>query len=185
MGDDGSLLSRVDHLVFVTSDVKESMRFLSRKLGVTARAGGRHPAWGTRNALLALGPLTYLEIMGPDPELSRPGLVRPFGIDRLGAPHLATWVARSANLAQTVETGKRLGVDLGAPVSGNRTRPDGTALSWTMTDLRKDREGGIVPYFIGPGRPRAGPSRNAGKHVHPDRADRDEARVGRDPLTVI
>jgi hypothetical protein len=41
-----------------------------------------------------------------------------------------------------------MGVDLGAVQSGNRTKPDGTVLSWTMTDLMKPRENGIVPYFI-------------------------------------
>ena len=142
------LFSRLDHLVYVTPDVSKSIQELSSLLGVTAAVGGQHPIWGTRNALLALGPKMYFEIMGPDPALSRKGLLRPFSIDQLQRPRLATWVARSEDLDGTVESGLKVGVDLGKVLSGSRTKPDGTALSWKMTDLLSNREGGIIPYFI-------------------------------------
>jgi hypothetical protein len=143
-----SLMSFLDHLVYITPDLEQTMAELSQRLGVTPVLGGQHQTWGTRNALLALGPKAYLEIMGPDPSLSKPGLVRPFEIDKLYKPRLATWVARSVNLLETVKIGKQLGVDLGEVQSGSRTKADGTVLSWTMTDLTKHRERGIVPYFI-------------------------------------
>ena len=121
---------------------------LSIQLGVSPVLGGQHPIWGTRNALLALGSQVYLEVMGPDPTLSRPGLIRPFAIDRLPKPHLATWVCRSEDLDKTTEIGRQAGVELGKIISGSRTKPDGSVLSWSMTDLLTEREGGIVPYFI-------------------------------------
>ena len=140
--------SLIDHVVYVTPDVQQSIRDLSRFLGVTAVFGGRHPVWGTCNALLALGRQVYLEIMGPEPTLSRPGLVRPFAIDQLERPRLATWVAKSENLVRTVEESRQKGVELGEILSGSRTKPDGSVLSWSMTDLMAYREGGIVPFFI-------------------------------------
>jgi hypothetical protein len=143
-----SLFGLIDHLVYVTPDIERTIEDLSRQLGVAPILGGQHPIWGTRNALLALGPRMYLEIMGPDPKLSRPGLKRPFDIDKLYKPRLATWVSRSEDLNRTVEIGRQVGVDLGEVQSGKRTRPDGSLLSWTMTDLMKPRESGIVPYFI-------------------------------------
>ena len=76
---------------------------------------------GTRNALLALGPRMYLEILGPDSSLSREGLKRPFDIDRLYKPRLATWVSRSEDLNRTIEVGRQVGVDLGEVLSGKRT----------------------------------------------------------------
>jgi hypothetical protein len=153
---DEQLLSVLDHLVYVTSDVSKATQEIGNRFGVTPSPGGKHPAWGTRNALLALGPLIYLEIMGPDPELSRPGLQRPFRIDSLDRARLSTWVVRSEKLHDIVEAGKRAGVDLGEVQSKSRNKPDGTVLAWTMTDLLRDRENGIVPYFI-----------NWGNSVHP------------------
>jgi hypothetical protein len=143
-----SLFAVLDHLVYVTPDVDKTIEDLSAQLGVSAVPGGQHPAWGTRNALLALGSRMYLEIMGPDPTLPRPALQRPFGIDNLYRARLATWVCRSDDLQHTVEVGRHVGVDLGEVKPGQRTRPDGTKLSWTMTDLMKSRENGMVPYFI-------------------------------------
>jgi hypothetical protein len=59
-----------------------------------------------------------------------------------------TWVARAENLQATVATAKAGGIDLGEVEERSRQRPDGSLLHWDMTDPRKEREGGIVPYFI-------------------------------------
>jgi catechol 2,3-dioxygenase-like lactoylglutathione lyase family enzyme len=142
------ILHKVDHLVYATPDVAAAVDELENLLGVRAVAGGQHPAWGTRNALIALGPRTYLEIFGPDPGQPEPSRPRPLGVDRLKTSRLATWVAPGVHLERIVEDAKRHGIDLGAVESRSRRRPDGTVLSWTMTDLSLPREGGIVPYFI-------------------------------------
>ncbi len=141
-------LSIVDHLVYATPDVESTAGSIEALFGVRPARGGQHPAWGTRNALLSLGPLVYLEVIGPDPELPAPDQPRPFELNRLSAPRLATWVARGADLEEAVRQAKRCGLDLGRVEARSRTRPDGSVLSWTMTDLRMPRAGGVVPYFI-------------------------------------
>ena len=138
----------LNHLVFATGDLEKTIQDLSQKLGVVAALGGQHPRWGTRNALLALGSQMYLEIMGPDRGLARAELKRPFGIDQLQKPYLATWVCRAEDLNKTVEIGRKVGIGLGNVQSGKRTKPDQTVLSWEMTDLLAVREGGKIPYFI-------------------------------------
>jgi hypothetical protein len=137
-----------DHLVYATPDLAASVSDLGSLLGVTAAPGGRHTAWGTRNALLALGPRMYLEIVGPDPESPRPAGPRPFFIDGLAASRLVTWACRGEDLEAMVKTAGLNGVDLGEVQSRSRQRPDGSTLAWRMTDPLTDREGGIVPFFI-------------------------------------
>jgi hypothetical protein len=142
------LLSLVDHLVYATPDVDATSAWVEALFGVRPTPGGQHPAWGTRNALLALGPLTYLEILGPESELPAPEGPRPFGVTTLKTPRLATWVARGTDLDEIVRRAKHRGLDLGRVESRSRQRPDGSVLSWTMTDLSMPRAGGVVPYFI-------------------------------------
>lgn len=63
-------VARVDHLVYATPDVDRTVDELERRLGIRAAPGGRDPARGTKNALLALGARSYLEIVGERPGAS-------------------------------------------------------------------------------------------------------------------
>jgi hypothetical protein len=143
-----SFLSKIDHLVYATPDLAIGVEQVERLLGVRAAPGGQHPGRGTRNALIALGEATYLEIIGPDPEQPEPDRPRPFGIDELKASRLVTWVAKGRDLERIVEDAKHQGIDLGGVQAGSRRRPDGVVLSWRLTDVSKPRAGGIVPFFI-------------------------------------
>ena len=142
------LLARVDHLVYATPDLELGIRTIEKLTGVRASAGGQHPGLGTRNALAALGPSTYLEIIGPDPEQPKPDGPRRFGIDELKAPRLLTWVAKGTGLASFVTRAHANGVPLGDVISGCRKRPDGVVLSWRYTDPNVVLEDRLVPYFI-------------------------------------
>jgi hypothetical protein len=142
------VLAHVDHLVYATPDLPLGIETAEKLFGVRATPGGQHPGLGTRNALIALGPATYLEIIGPDPEQPRPAGGRRFGIDDLKAPHLLTWVAKGQSLEQFAADAKAHGIDLGAVIPGSRKRPDGVELKWTYTDPRVVLADRLVPYFI-------------------------------------
>jgi hypothetical protein len=142
------LLARIDHLVYATPDVQQGVQKLEQLLGVTASPGGQHLGAGTRNSLLSLGPSTYLEIIGPDPEQPKPPFARIFGIDDLTSPKLVTWAANGKDLEKIVTQAAEHGITLGRVLAGGRQRPDGTVLSWRYTHPGTVVADRIVPFFI-------------------------------------
>lgn len=170
--------SRADHLVYAAPDLKLGVDAIEKLLGVRATPGGQHPGAGTRNALVALGPATYLEIIGPDPEQPAPQGPRRFGIDNLKAPRLVGWAAREGNLEGLVAAAAKNGVTLGDVGAGSRKRTDGVLLSWRFTSPATVVGDGLVPFFIDWGEsphPAVTAARGArlvglrGEHPQPDR----------------
>jgi hypothetical protein len=144
----GEFLSKVDHLVYATPDLNRGVEEIEKLLGVRATPGGQHPGLGTRNALIALGPTTYLEIIAPDPEQPPPAKPRPFGIDSLKESRLVAWFVKSDDLQRLRAEALGKGVRLGEVRSGSRRRPDGVQLSWQFTDPSVLVADGIIPLFI-------------------------------------
>jgi hypothetical protein len=142
------VLALVDHLVYATADLDRGIAEVERVLGIRASHGGQHPIWGTRNALVALGPSSYLEIIAPDPDHSTPAEGRPFGLEALGSPRLVGWAAKGSGLSNLRDAAAQRGVELGRVLSGSRKQADGKVLTWKLTDLRCVIEDGIVPFFI-------------------------------------
>ena len=185
----GGLLATVDHLVYATPDLQAGVDRVEKLLGVRATPGGQHPGRGTRNALLSLGPSTYLEIIGPDPEQPAPAQGRAFGIDDLKEPGLATWAAKGKDLEQLIGAAARGGVNLGVVNSGSRRRADGVVLSWRRTEAGASVAGGIIPFFIDWGRtphPATTAARGASltglraEHPDPEQVERALSQLGLD-----
>lgn len=143
-----SLPRGVDHLIWTVPDLRWGMSEIERRLGVRPVEGGRHPDYGTHNALAALGPETYLEIMAVDPDLPRPARGRLFAMDDLDEPRLAAWVLRCEEIDARVARAATGGVVLGPVASGSRERPDGSVVSWKISDPYAPRMGGVVPFLI-------------------------------------
>jgi hypothetical protein len=142
------ILGQVDHLVYATPDLGLGIDTAEKLFGVRATPGGQHPGLGTRNALIALGPASYLEIIGPDPAQPKPAGPRRFGIDDLKAPRLLTWVAKGKSLDTFAADAKAHSVDLGAVIPGSRKRLDGVVLKWTYTDPQTVLADRLIPYLI-------------------------------------
>lgn len=143
-----SSLARLDHLVYATPDLQLGIDTIEQRLGVKATPGGQHPGLGTRNALVALGPTSYLEIIGPDSEQPKPTGPRRFGIDDLKAPRIVRWVVKTNDLPVVVERATRASIKLGGLATGSRRRPDGVVLTWRYTDPATVIADGLVPFFI-------------------------------------
>ncbi len=122
----------IDHLVYAVPDLVAAMNAIEAAWGVCPAFGGQH-ATGTHNALLALGPTTYLEIIALDPaQTDRSNAY--FGLSvPPAAPTLRTWAARTPDLQATVDRAVAAGYVPGDIRDGGRLRPDGVQLSWRNT----------------------------------------------------
>ena len=139
--------SRIDHLVLACADLAQGAAHLRERLGVEVQPGGRHLLMGTHNALLKLGPRTYLELIAVDPAGSaqRPrwfGLDTPLVRARMAkGPFLLTWVAACGDIVAAAA----LDPGFGEVIAASRG-----AFSWRITvpadgGLSRD---GVVPTLI-------------------------------------
>jgi len=142
------LKPQIDHLAYAAPSLEAGMKAIEELLGVAPVKGGQHEGLGTHNALLGLGTGVYLEIIAPDPDQPTPDRPRPFGVDTVNEPRLATWIARTSELREIVETSRDSGYDPGEIVSLSRRKPDGTLLSWRMALHDEPPGDGIVPPLI-------------------------------------
>jgi hypothetical protein len=141
-------LVTLDHLVYATPDLAMGVDRISAMLGVRAVPGGQHRGRGTRNALVGIGPRSYLEIVGPDGDQPPPDGPRWFGIDELTEPRLVGWAAASGDVAGAAARAGREGLRLGGVDVGRRTRADGVELEWRFTDPTFVVAHGLVPFLI-------------------------------------
>lgn len=139
--------TRIDHLVLAGPDLAELVGHVAGLTGVDPQDGGPHVGVGTRNALLGLGGMRYLELVAPDPDQPEPEQPRPFGIDRLAGPRLVGWAVRTHEITELVATARRSGYDPGDPFSMSRQQPTGETLTWRLTRVGGGLEG-ILPFVI-------------------------------------
>jgi hypothetical protein len=140
----------LDHLLLGCRDLDEGIGFVEKQTGVRPAMGGVHPGRGTRNALLSLGPLHYLEVIAPDPAQTGIPTGRaelPAMLRQLTAPALVDWAVHTSDIAGVAERWRKAGVAFHGPTPGARARPDGKMLHWQTLNLDNDRDG-LMPFFI-------------------------------------
>jgi hypothetical protein len=136
----------IDHLVYAAPDLAAAVAETEERFGVRARTGGQHVGLGTRNALLALGTQTYLDIIAPDPGQPEPSVPRPFGLDGIRRGGLAGWALACDDIDAAAARARRHGYDPGTVADGQRTEASGTVLRWQMT--LNALAGGLIPFLI-------------------------------------
>jgi catechol 2,3-dioxygenase-like lactoylglutathione lyase family enzyme len=142
--------SMLDHLLLGCSDLDQGIAFVERHTGVRPAMGGVHPGRGTRNAVMSLGQLHYLEVIAPDPAQAEVPKVRaelPAMLKQLSAPRLVDWAVHTSDISAVAERLRETGVAFAGPWPGSRARPDGKMLHWQTLNLADDR-GGLIPFFI-------------------------------------
>ena len=143
-----NVASNIDHLVYACATLERGMDAIEQLLGVRPVPGGRHPDFGTHNALLALGPETYLEVIARDPESNAlvPSALAELPEDQVS--RLKTWVLRTEEIVQLADIANAAGIGIGSVQSGSRDAPDGSKISWQLTDHSAMPMGGAIPFLI-------------------------------------
>ncbi len=140
----------LDHILLGCSDLDHGITFVEQHTGVRPAIGGVHPGRGTRNALLSLGELHYLEVISPDPaqsgkKISRESMVKQ--LTSLTSPRIIEWAVHTSDIDGVAQRLRKAGIAFDGPTPGSRTRPDGRVLNWQTLNLKDDREG-MLPFFI-------------------------------------
>jgi Glyoxalase-like domain len=135
----------LDHIILGCNDLDAGIEYVYQQTGVRAAAGGVHPGAGTKNALLSLGSLQYMEIIAPDP--TQPASTDPRHVASLKNPALVGWAIHRHDVKKFASVLQQDGVECVGPKPGSRARPDGTTLTWASLTLKDDRDG-VLPFYI-------------------------------------
>ena len=136
----------IDHLVWYGADLAESRRYFATYLDAEPLYGGAHPGEGTANAVLSLGPTTYLEILGRD--VNQDAACLDAEVASLDGQGLYHWAVGGVDLTALAARASAAGLTCGALVPGGRVKPDGTRLDWLCWGLSGHGFGALVPFFI-------------------------------------
>ncbi len=140
----------LDHILLGCRDLDQGIALVEQRTGVRPAIGGVHPGRGTRNALLSLGKLHYLEVIAPDPAQASLAAAPPsllYTLRHMDAPHIVTWAAHTNDIEALAEKLRKAGIAFEGPNAGSRKRPDGKMLHWQTLNLNENREG-LLPFFI-------------------------------------
>lgn len=120
----------LDHLLWGTHDLDRGIDEIERLTGIRAAKAGRHPGYGTWNALASLGEGVYLEVIAPDPEQPGADSGRLRQIRSLKAPGLMTFAMRTSDLETLAARARTAGFQAGPVIDRSRRTPEGGTVRW-------------------------------------------------------
>jgi hypothetical protein len=136
---------QIDHVIVAVGDLETGMDAFEELTGVRPILGGEHPGRGTRNALVSLGPLVYLELLAPQDGVETvedaPGLADLTELTPCG------WGASTTDLEATLGLLGTEGYGTSDLASGSRATPDGGLLEWRTGMVEEPAILG-APFFI-------------------------------------
>ena len=132
----------LDHVVLGVADLDEAADRLSRRFGLTALPGGRHPGWGTANRIVPLGPC-YLELVTVvDPSEAAASDFGRWVLAMLAGASAVGWAVRTSDISAVAA---RLGLTV---ADGARTTASGSVVRWRIAGVAAAAAEPSLPFFI-------------------------------------
>jgi hypothetical protein len=128
-----ALRAHIDHIVVAVQGLDDGIAAFARLTGVTAVRGGKHPARGTENALVALGRGRYLELIAP-----RAGAPSTPDLEQMRSHANLTviaWAVAVNDLNAARQAVTATSVTIGPSMPGSRVTPSGQLLEWSTASF--------------------------------------------------
>ena len=147
VGGDAQAATVVDHIQVAAADLAAGSRAVADLTGVTPQPGGVHPGRGTANALMSLGPKTYLEVITPAPgqPAATPMARELAGVKGIG---VRTYAVAASDLDAVAAAARKAGLGVDGPTPGSRQTPQGQLLRWRALTPTSPEFGLFIPFFI-------------------------------------
>ena len=137
--------AQVDHFVVAIRSLDEGVAAFERLTGVKPVAGGKHPNRGTENALVSLGPNTYLEVIAPQKDAKLSPLDAP--MRDLADLTVIGWAISVSNAEEAHARIVKAGMTPSPITGGSRVTPAGVTLEWQTFGLLTPQID-VAPFFI-------------------------------------
>jgi len=139
--------SWLDHIVLACPDLQEGMDYVLENTDCDPSYGGKHQQFGTHNALLKIGNLTYLEILAPDPDNPKNDL-RWMGVDLVKEPTITRLAIKSTEISTHARSLANFSPNHGHVQEGRRQKKSGELLTWELTMPPATPVATCVPFLI-------------------------------------
>ncbi len=127
------MIKGIDHVVIACEDPEAAASGIERVAGLRATGGGVHETLGTVNRLVWLGD-SYIELLGiVDPgRAATSWLGAPTSVALEAGGGFVTFALSTDDLEGDVGRLRRAGSSLVGPLRGERRRPDGRVVRWSL-----------------------------------------------------
>jgi len=138
----------IDHVVYCTPNLEDSIAQFEEMYGVEAVPGGRHTFKGTKNALFRLGDRCYFEMLAIDTEKPDWPTKRWMGIDFVEIPKITRICFKSLNLEKDAAVLRSYHAEHGQIEQGERQTTKGDFLRWKLAVPSASPEVDLIPFFV-------------------------------------
>ena len=136
----------LDHILLGGPDLADMIDRFATLTGVEASIGGRHPDFGTHNALIDLADSRYLELAAPDPHRTTESNYSKL-FASLERPAVCGWCVRADNLASVAASLNDHDIETQAIKRVMRNSPEGPVV-FDVLYPKPSRLEGHMPFFI-------------------------------------